>query len=376
MVKNPIALLLLVVATIAVPAYSEQPLDLYSSTALVLNQSAELRRQAAISGLSTVLVRLSGRRDIVQSPAVASALKNASSYLYQFSYQSTDQTLTIAGSEKPATRLLMRFSEAPLENLLRESRLPIWPSSRPDVLLWTAANGSGQRYVSTDSDLGRALASASRQRGLPIVNPLLDLQDRTALPLARLWAMDEGSVRVAASRYKTAAVLFGRFSKSRTQWTGSFILLHQGRSEYIRVTGPSQTDVANSLIDRATDYFVGIYAITPGIQSGAASLLVKVDNVNDFSDYAGVNQYLESLPVVQSLTLSEVRPSQVVFRLQLGADIDQFLRRLALDRKLRRMDSDLPSAAPLHSVAASADQQWQTNGVNLSDTPSLEFVWQ
>jgi hypothetical protein len=368
-------------------SFAEKSVDLYTMSTLVVNQSEQVRRQAAMNGMANVIVRLSGSRASLDSPEVSNAIKNASNYLYQFSYQSTDKTLTIAGASQPATRLIMRFSQAPLEKLLQDARLPVWSSNRPDVLVWTADNNKGQNYVSASSSIGQSLKSAAISRGLPIVSPVLDLEDRKALSVSRLWALDEGSIRVASTRYQADAVLAGRFSKRRQQWTGNFILLHQGKTHYFTASGERQSAIANSVIDQVTEYFASIYAVVPGSSDGSNAIVLQVNNISDFARYTQVLSYLEKLPLIDTFMLSNVDSEQLQVTVNLNTDLERFLTTLELDKKLRRLDSDEVTQVPDLSVSLSqntaSESSISENSVDILapevNTPAkkkaIQFVW-
>ncbi len=369
-------------------AYGEKTLDLFTADALVVNQTTEVRQQAAANGLATVLVRLSGSQDVLSHPEIRNALANASRYLYEFSYQSTDQTLTIAGAARPATRLLMRFSATPLEQLLQAAQLPVWSSSRPDMLVWTAIDGDKKAYVAADSSMGLALKVAAQGRGLPITMPVLDLQDRSALSLTRLWAMDEGSVRVASRRYDTDAVLAGRFSEDRSQWTGNFMLLYQGKTRYLTASGNSQPVVANEIINQVTDFFASLFSVTTGSQIGAEPVLVQVNNITDFAAYIAVLNYLEKLPLVQTVILSSANRENLRVKVQLNTDIPRFLNAMELDRKLKRLNENSTSSLPelsvsLHPSGVAPTDQSSIGNSAVINVPAVvttekkfEFVWQ
>ena len=378
------ALWFVVIALGVLPLFSfaEKSIDLYNASALVVNQTAGVRRQAAINALATVIVRVAGNKQVLQHPDVSNAVKNASQYLYEFSYRSTDKTITIAGAPQPATQLIMRFSQAPLEALLRNAQLPLWSSNRPDILLWTAINRGGKNYVSSESPMGEALKLAASNRGLPIVSPLLDLEDRSALSVSRLWALDEGSVRVASQRYQTDAVLAGRFIQGRKQWTGSFILLHQGKTHYFTAVGNRQAAAATSIVDQVSDYFANIYAIVPSASSDLRSVLLQVNNVNNFAFYTAVLDYLEKSKLVDNVALTTVSAEKMLVRANLNTDLERFLKSLELDKKLQRVNQDdNVSNPPLTELSVSLTQSPTVEVVDSAVEQSvverpLEFVWQ
>lgn len=381
-------------------SYANKTVDLFVAKALVINQSQEVRRQAAVNSLATVLVRLSGSVEVLDDKSVQQAIKNATNYLYEFRYQSTDQTITILGAEKPATELVMRFSRSPLENLLKEAKLPIWSANRPDVLLWAATNDGEKVFVGKGSVEGEAFLSVANERGLPFVTPILDLEDRATLPVSNLWAMDEESIRLASKRYQTDAILAGRFRPESNGWSGSFMLLHHNEIKYFRASEDRPIELARTIVGQVADYFASIYAVSTAGLGEVQGALLQINNVSDFGRYAQVLQYLDALTLVESATLTQVDGPILQVRVILKSDLNRFLSTLELDKKLiREMEVELigdpysetlsPSAATGAFVEQSIpiDQlESKTDPIDSNDFPMeptyspepevIQFIWQ
>jgi len=390
-----LALLLVLIGAVTISSantYAEKTVELYSASVLVVNQNTEVRRKAAAKGLKEVLVRLSGKTSAEQSPAVQLASDNALDFLDRFSYQSTNQTLTIAGSSQKATLLLMEFNSVAVKRLAKQVGLPIWSESRPDILVWTASDSVGKKYVGIDSNIAEALKVAAANRGLPIALPVLDLEDRAALPVARLWALDENRVRAASKRYNTNAVLSGRFSKNSKSWGGSFVLMHKEQNRYLTAKGKDEVAVATDIVDQISDYFSEIYAIkfapTTTTSSGSSSsnpltgatsasvagsssvsavaarirgprdLFIQVNNVDNFSKYIALMNYLETLPLLSSVSITNASRPQLLLDLRLVVDKKQFLSALELDNRFQRV----AGGTSVSNVAAQSGS-------------SLEFMW-
>ncbi|MFT6389854.1 MAG: hypothetical protein ACJAUP_003249 [Cellvibrionaceae bacterium] len=362
---------LVLIGLITIPSantYAEKTVELYNASILVVNQNTEIRRKAVARGLKEVLVRLSGKASAFQSQEVQLASSNALDFLDRFSYQSTNQTLTIAGASQKATLLLMQFNSVSVKRLAKQAGLPIWSENRPDVLVWTASDSRGKRYVDVGSDIAEALNIAAANRGLPIALPVLDLEDRAALPVVRLWALDEDRVRLASKRYSTNAVLSGRFTNNGKSWGGSFVLMHKGKNRYLSAEGKDEIAVAASIIGQVSDYFSDIYAIdfTPTTSSsstlpssssasvvspsaalgsslttiptrGSRDLFLQVNNVDDFSKYVALMNYLETLSLLSSVTIINASRPQLLLDVRLVVDKKHFLSTIELDNHLQRV---------------------------------------
>ena len=320
-------------------SFSAKNVDIYTIEELVVNQSNEVRSEAAARALGTVFVRLSGSISVLAAPAVRAAIAKASIYVSEFGYQQTDEVITIAGATEPANRLVMRFSQAPLEAILKDNQLPIWLSNRPDILVWGALNSDGKTYMNADSLMAIALKNSASVRGLPITSPVLDLNDRVSLSVSRLWALDEEAIRDASSRYETDAVLAGRFAKNSSQWTGNILLLHRGNTNYFSVTAASQNEVASSVIDQVTDYLANIYAVAPNFSGDLRFVMLQINNVDDFNFYAAVVAYLESLPLVESLDVETIHGGQLLVKANLNSSVDRLMSTLNLDKKLKLVEN-------------------------------------
>ncbi len=347
---------------------AEKTLDLFSATRLVVNQTAAVRHTAAAEGLAAVFVRLSGTRQVLKHPSVREALARASDYLYEYSYQSTESSITLAGRQYPATALTMKFTQAPLEQLLRRAQLPLWSANRADVLLWSAVNQRGHAYL--PADLSALLARAAADRGIPLIEPVLDLADRKALPPARIWAIDEARIRLASRRYATDVILAGRLQVTTVPMTGNFIVLQGDKVHYFTVEAASQSAIANELIDYVADYLAGIYATVP-YRDNERSLMLQVSNVADFADYAQLLAYLQNFTLIESLHLSQVKGDKLLFNVRISGDVERFIKTLALEKKLQLRHSGR-SSSPLQASSVSP----AVNGGDAADSMTLlTFEW-
>lgn len=309
---------------------AEKRVDLYSVSQLVIDQSVGLRQQATAKGLATVLVRVSGRKDTLSHPLVREAVTQATSYLNQYSYSSTDETITIAGSSRPASQLLLQYSSTSIQRLLQQAQIVTWPENRPEVLLWVASNPQQQkRLLDKQAQETLAIKAAGELRGLPIVMPLLDLLDRQTLSASRLWAMDEIAIRDASNRYGADGVLAGRFTQtSATVWQGSFLLLHKGERYYFNGRGATPQSVAESIIDQTATYFSNRDAVIVNDEQSAQSMMIAVENIVSFERYAGLVNYLNDLPLVAGTTVTRVDGSQVILQLRFNGSEEKLLATL------------------------------------------------
>lgn len=313
-----------------------EPVDeLYTVETLVASQSAGERGEAARRALEELLVRISGNTEAPDSRELRDALSRAGDFIYEFNYAATDRVIERDGREQPATRLVLRFAPTEVERLLRSAGLAFWPASRPDTLVWLVSRtGDGTARVE-DTEVLRALVERARYRGLPLIQPLDDLEDRLALPADKLWELDEKVIQKASQRYNASAVLVGRFSEtSDGRWRSDWQLLHEQGSPTFYVDADSRQALMRRAVDRVADHFAERYAIVPGAD-GPDSVVLALEAVENFADYKQAQDYLESLPAVRGVALVSAESQRLELRLSIDGEQTRLLSALEQDGRLQ-----------------------------------------
>ena len=288
----------LVFCLLAAPAEAARVDGLYEAEAAFETDRSEGFRAA----LGQVLVRVTGRRDVTERAEVQPLLGNAAAYAQQF--------------RQPApNRLWASFDGAALERELARLGQPVWGAERPSTLLWIAVDaGGGKRFVVASGDefeeeaaLRAAVLEAARIRGVPMVFPLMDAEDRTQASFSEVWGGFEDSIRAASERYGVDAVLVGRLSTDEPD-RGRWMLFAGDNVE--RWTG----DVAAS-VGRLSDLFAARFAV---VSSGETrTVRLTVSGLESIEDYGRISSFLGSLTAVESLGVETVEGDEMVFRLAL-----------------------------------------------------------
>ncbi len=279
------------------------------------------RKAAFAAALKTVAVRTSGRRDAGErlSPA---ALADAGRLVQRF-------------GDNPDGTLQVGFDRTSIDRLLAQNDLPVWGSERPVTLVWLSieeANGQ-QNWVGSQTVMpeSRVLQQVADLRGLPLVWPVMDAEDRQLA--AALGNPDQADTRLAtlASRYRADAVLVGRARRGTgndlaVRWTLHF--------------GATNADASGSVpegVHFAADQLAGLFAAANGAEQ---SLIVDVAAVTDLKAYAETLNYLESLTLVRSAAVEHVNGDTVRFRLQVRGDAGLLARAVRLGTRLAPEQGD------------------------------------
>ena len=280
----------------------------------------EQDRDAAFgAALEQVLVRVTGRRDIAAREEAAPLLADAAAYAQQF-------------RQPAAGRLWVAFDGAALEAELARRGLPVWGADRPLTLLWVATDtGGGSRFVvasgaelEAEAQIRDALLEAARRRGLPVMFPLMDAEDRARASFAEVWGGFDDAILAASARYGADAVLVGRVNAADPGFARWTLLEDSGTQRW-------SGSLAES-IDRLADQFAARFGVVSS--GGVRPLRLGVAGIGSVEDYARVLRSLERLTAVEGLSVERVEGDSAVFRLTLRGTPEALAEAIALGRVL------------------------------------------
>ncbi len=330
------------------PIHAEVVTLLYQQSELVTGQSDVERKQAAQNALKKVLVRVSGRNLVLQEAGVQTALKRAERFVEAYRYESSDETLQQEGLSIPASRLIFNFSRTGVESLLRDHQAPLWPANRPSMLVWLVKDdlNQGRELVSLQDGgpLANAAADLSQLRGIPLVMPILDLEDRLKINPNQVWNLDQAAIIEASARYNADVLLVGRYSQTSSgQWLSAWTLLHKQHQQVFDSESSEESILVAQGLDAATDFLASIYSIS-SFGGVADSVILQIEQINGFDDYVSAINYLDSLEVVRHVNLAAVNAQSIHLSVKLEGDITVLTDALALDRRLGAVGDTIESS--------------------------------
>jgi len=335
-------------------AFAVNVSDLYRISVAVDDQSEESRTLGVQWAFQQLLIKVSGYQEVLENPILVAASKNANRYMQGFSYH---QDLV-----DDQVYLQAWFSKALVIPLLRRAQAPVWGENRPLLLNWLAvevatisADSEEQIVFNSDTttdtsgqlDGGRLLISeqvpewqgrlgrAFSERGLPILWPMNDLEDQTALPLDQLWWLISESIVQASLRYHVDAVLAGKLNQSAAGvWQYEGLLIRGEQRLDILTEGDSPLAALTNVSTQVGKFFADQFAIKSDPMNGRAGIRVLVRNVKNFSDYSNVLKYLQGISGVRLVEVSQVDRDNLELYLYLEGKWDKVQRIIRLDNRL------------------------------------------
>lgn len=186
---------------------------LYETEVGIADANEQARGDAELRALRAVLIKLTGTRNV----DVLAALALHDGPLRDL----IEQSQVRGNNDDERRRLWARFDEPRLNSLLARSRIPLWGRTRPLTAVMLAIDdGQSKRLLAAGENSGFAaiLNGAAAARGIPMVLPLMDLQDARQLRPDSLVAGDDAGTRTTADRYRGEALVYGALAATAAGW--------------------------------------------------------------------------------------------------------------------------------------------------------------
>jgi len=185
---------------------------LYEAEVPIPDQSTRNKKGGIAAALRSVMVKLTGDRNVFGRSAAVDMVKDAERYVQQYEYRSKQVRSQDQLTSKKQLHLWVNFNAKALNDSLRNYAIPVWGQERPSTLVWLASqNDRRRKLIAQEDESGyiEILNQRAAQRGIPLVYPLLDLEDTLALKASDVWGGFSGPVMQASERYGTDAILTG-----------------------------------------------------------------------------------------------------------------------------------------------------------------------
>ena len=318
---------------------------LYEAETIVSSQSNEGRPAAIRACLGMVLVKLTGTRDVSAESALEPILDQAERFVQQYRYQEIQAEIPALYGPDPAPRwrLAVKFDEENLNNSLRDSGIPVWDKERPSILVWLALERSNRRLFAEagrEPELLAIVQEVAQRRGVSILFPLYDLDDRVKIQPGDVWLGFHEQIMAASARYRADAVLTASVSAPVPGiWEGRWRSYGKDGLKYEWTT---ETDLLELALEEGFDGFVDALAyefVHSGSYTQLGDIEITVGAVDSVDQYARLLNYLESLSSVSRIHVKEVRAGEVTLALVAHGGEQAVVQTINLGRTLEPVES-------------------------------------
>lgn len=339
--------LVVFVLVLAAPVRALEVEGLYSH-AVPVDQRQNNEMSRALAG---VLVKVSGRQEVLSDPVIRKALAKPESYVQKYGFQSP------SGSGRPQY-FQADFNEQAINDLLRSAGQAIWGAARSATIVWLALdNGRRRTIVSSSGNLAAAFTSGFANRGVPMLFPLMDVDDVNAISAVDLWGGFNDKIDKASRRYGSESILTGRLTRNGDLYNGRLSLLFRGSvAKTSAVNGLNAAGVAALAADMAGSTLSGHYAIDTSQNSG--DVVLQVQNIVSLEAYAALGSYLEQITAIRDVFVRKVDANSVELVLAVDGSKHQLVEALALEGRLvpvAESVNSLPVVQPSEPVVQASE---------------------
>ena len=386
---------------------------LYRVETPVSSRTTADRHTAAQRALDTMLTRLTGLAEVPRTPAISAALGAPERYYQRYSFVADAGETRLAVSFAPeALRELIAEARLPIwaadrpvalawivvEDTLAEpaAALPDIAADAPPGLAIplgvrrpeevadtspaapatgpaaetgpealapaarsaTVADGvhaAGAIILASASPnpLATALHQRASERGIEILLPLMDLEDRERIQPTTLLNGYDYTIREASARYRPDYIILGRIRRdSAAGWLTDWRLWLEDTEQSFAFATPDAAVSATRAVDAAGDALASRFAVT-GAETSLVTLEVR--GANSVAGYAGVLRHLEGLAFLDRVELVEAQADAITLRVATRSS------RTRLGNLLTASDAFEPgTGAPTPNDAAAPMRLWWT----------------
>ena len=304
--------------------------DLYQDILKVDDKSRDTRLAASRKAFLNVLVKVSGDETADQNKLAQQRTKNISDYMLKFEYDE---------KANGQLNLVVKFEARKINELIKELNLPLWGVQRPLVAIWLGIEDNWRRELVTQESypqLEQLIYDKAGRRGLPVVVPLLDLQDRRLVGIPEVWGNFSEPVEEASRRYSAERSITARMYQEPDSetWILDWRFTNDDLFDSNRLEGDKQ-QIVGQMIDSLALGLANEYAIDPNAYYEQAAATLTLKGTQSFVDIELAKRRLQSLSVVTQATIMRKTPEFVEFKLNHTGSVGDLKKGLGLDSAFR-----------------------------------------
>ena len=298
----------------------------------VSSRAVPERNSALKTALEKVIIKNTGTARSLDNAVIQSQLANPDALLSQFGYFEQNGQLLLKAN----------FEHRRIITLLRQAQLPVWGIQRPLTLFWVAMPSEGDTILLSDSSTlaeRQAFNTFSDERGIPVMLPILDLDELMGINPNDVKGMFADIVASVSGRYQADFLALVAIDPAGNQVRYRLNLYSKTTIDSLTPplfsfngTAENSAQAITAMMAALGDYYFTKYAIADsGEQVGASVTFVNIDKMAQLVE---VEKYLKQLSAVKNATLSRIQGNTVTFSLDLFGSQTDFERLLSLEPRI------------------------------------------
>lgn len=309
--RAPLGAVCVLIGSLAVAAAQARDVPgLYSAAVPVSDRSASELARGVSAALAQVMVKLTGARTSPGNPALKPLFARASKLMLSYAYE--------PAADGRGLMLRADFDEQVVAGEFTSRGVAIWGKERPDTLVWLIVDDGVERRIAGGDEpgqFGEVMLNRAAARGIPLLFPLVDIEESRALGAAGEWPGPATAALNLSQRYATPAVLV---SYLRQAAPGLWEARWSAQVAADEFSWSQEGDLPELVIEEGVDALADALArhfADPSMLAAADRLTMTVLGVRSAEDYARLANYLSSLDTVGNLFVTGVDNQAIRFEL-------------------------------------------------------------
>jgi|TARA_B100000795_G_scaffold126780_1_gene94517 hypothetical protein len=316
-------LFFVLISLITSQAHATNVENLYQAQAEITTQDEQERQKLIPEILQKVLSKVVGDSDALANKDMSPLLEQSDRFVKQYAYVKRYNL----GNEAEQSLSLI-FNEQSLNDSLRAMGLPVWGSSRPEVLFWLVIREGSQETVFGTEQMTSPLITVIKQqvdiRGVPLFLPLMDLVDEEQLKLAdSSEELDKNNLFTLASvRYAPKVILLGVVNEQEGKTSVTWQWLVDGQHHQFKTEGElfeALQSGINEFANKLADQFIVVEK-----KYVKQVYQLHISQVDDYEDFSHVTSYLSNLKYVSKVNVRTLEASELEVSIVLEAGLRFF----------------------------------------------------
>ena len=306
--------------------------NLYSTSVMAVDEQSNYDLQKV--AFAEVLVKVSGNSAVATDPVIKKALIKAREYLVKQAEERID-------GER---YLQVSFNEQKVNRLLHSSEFGLWSQNRPQQVVWLVVDENFSRSVKGENDGDYAefinsIKTQANKRGIPVLFPVMDLDDQLQVSSADLWGQFTDPVELASKRYAADNYIIAKIIKQTDDYKLNWSMYGRSNSNQAYETWLDGAEIGglasigSELADTLADHLAERYSVKASGNNEVVYL--NVDAVTGIADYAKLMAMFSELSAVAQVDLNTVTGSSVQLKLVLLGTQQDLLMELSLDQRIK-----------------------------------------
>ena len=320
------------------PSISVEVKGLFEAEVITKSQSHVDRNKAIRDALVIVLEKIMAGEGVLDNPTIQAALNDATRFTTQYQY-----SLAPSGVDNDSSTRIMRvkFDQDTLIDLIRLSNLGVWSEMRDETLLWLVVDEDSKRKIFNEEqmpEIANALSKAAKRKGLPLLYPLMDLEERQQISVNDILSAYSERLYEVSERYGAAAMLIGRIDKNKKCWKSewAFYFDHEVK-QWTEQCSPLDQAILSG-IQGAYNRLSIYYAVKPE-RLELGTVILKVSGIKGMTALSRVTNYLSALPMTKAVNWLKVESDVNYYKVKTSGSRRSFENAVGLGRVLDPLDT-------------------------------------